>query len=247
MRNIGIILLIVFSVSMGLLVGKGCDLSWVGVWWSGKAVMLNTTPEGNIIEETRKAQEELLAAGPREEIQKLREEQKRTGKPLSLAQMQRLSDLEKKAEEARGAAEKWAGIEPVLEAFRPAPKWTEGPQVRENADGSVTIFLPANVSWYDTGVDLDGPFTIQAKGDINFGMPRTNGPAGYQGMIATWGESPLLGAPNGALIGKIGQDGQPFLIGAYLEGEKSGRLFLTINDGSRDLGDNRGSFKVTVK
>ena len=49
-----------------------------------------------------------------------------------------------------------------------------------------------------------------------------------------------------ALIGRIGTDGRPFLVGAAFRAPApaSGRLFLGIND--RDTANNKGAFRATV-
>jgi hypothetical protein len=58
----------------------------------------------------------------------------------------------------------------------------------------------------------------------------------------------LPGAPEGALIGKIGNDGRPFLIGngALTPAGLSGKLFLTTNDEPKGFADNSGTLWVDV-
>jgi len=57
-------------------------------------------------------------------------------------------------------------------------------------------------------------------------------------------------APLGALIGKVGQNGQPFLLGANLDTYlmASGELFIGYNDiPGWGYSDNYGSYTVTVR
>ena len=58
--------------------------------------------------------------------------------------------------------------------------------------------------------------------------------------------APVAGAPAGALIGRIGPDGRPFLIGDQTEVTMpaTGPLYLSVNDGHLD--DNNGEFLVRL-
>ena len=57
---------------------------------------------------------------------------------------------------------------------------------------------------------------------------------------------PLPVQPGGALIGRIGEDGQPFYVGAYTAGwaEQEGQIYLRIDDDR--LGDNEGALVVEI-
>jgi hypothetical protein len=58
--------------------------------------------------------------------------------------------------------------------------------------------------------------------------------------------APMPGAPAGALIGRIGPNGQAFAVGNLTEVimPASGRLYLGVNDD--ELGDNSGGYDVAL-
>jgi len=57
---------------------------------------------------------------------------------------------------------------------------------------------------------------------------------------------PLPGIPGGALIGRVGESGLPFYVGAQASGEAAypGELYLRIDDDR--LGDNAGALAVEI-
>jgi hypothetical protein len=89
-------------------------------------------------------------------------------------------------------------------------------------------------TWLDTGIDLNGEkISINASGTIDV-MPNNPGQfmAGPGGMAQDVGMrrgGVMVGQP-GALVGRIGNNGQPFLVGAqYNETPRTeGRLFLRL-------------------
>jgi hypothetical protein len=105
--------------------------------------------------------------------------------------------------------------------------------------------------WMDTGitVDADSTLTVTATGEIDMypiggyvGQYKT-GPAGNM----TWGVQPQDGKTAGALIGRIGPNGQEFIIGARFEGRmmQEGKLYLRI--GSSPWNNvSAGEYKVKV-
>lgn len=116
----------------------------------------------------------------------------------------------------------------------------------------LTLTIPANQDWTDTGIDLrEGEsLHVTATGNVKFSSsdPATgpNGaPREWKDLIRSY---PVNDAGRGALIGLIGEKGvaTPFLVGqdAKFEVQKNGRLFLGVND--NQYGDNTGSFQVTV-
>ncbi|AKJ03996.1 Hypothetical protein AA314_05622 [Archangium gephyra] len=130
-----------------------------------------------------------------------------------------------------------------------------------DAQGAVNILYPATVTvqsnqvWQATGVTVTGQqltAIICTSGSWTAnpatGMCGANGNPGY---TARPGYT-LPGAPEGALIGKIG-DNAPFLVGTsqnVMPGQ-SGMLSLCINDDlngqyGAGLGDNVGSLVVTI-
>lgn len=124
------------------------------------------------------------------------------------------------------------------------------------------IVVQATQAWTDTGIMIsaDNPVTISFQEGAWTANPQTNqqqlyGPAGDTQIIipATQTHYPLIGAPIGALVGRIG-DNPTFLIGAgptEVPSGQSGRLALCINDDiyavyGPGLADNRGQITVFV-
>jgi hypothetical protein len=130
-----------------------------------------------------------------------------------------------------------------------------GDYVERNAGGRniqslpIDVTVPGNQPWTDTGVDV-------SRGDIlrfddQGGITYINGPnntANAGGKADRKSDKfpvPSLGV--GALIGKIGTGGTPFVVGAGnrpLTIPATGRLWLGVNDDN--FSDNAGAFKVTI-
>lgn len=117
--------------------------------------------------------------------------------------------------------------------------------------------------WVDTGVEViaDQHFTVTASGTINLwpgceepndeGVPCADmeiDANGSQRLGAAPDDYPLPGAPIGSLIGRIGEDGEPFLIGASgtFVAESDGVLQVRINTAGEDAADDVGCFYVVV-
>ncbi|MBZ0304017.1 MAG: hypothetical protein K8J31_30035 [Anaerolineae bacterium] len=117
------------------------------------------------------------------------------------------------------------------------------------SDERMTVRVPAAADWTRTGLTIQAGqmVTITATGrvriclDCNF-IP--DGPAG-SGESATVAGFPLRGAPQYALIGRIGSS-TPFYIGsaATFIAQTSGMLELYVNDSDRF--DNAGSFTAII-
>jgi len=111
-----------------------------------------------------------------------------------------------------------------------------------------TVNVLANVAWTDTGITVNAGDKVmfQASGQINYGQgPGMTAPPDGGGDHRS--NYPEPGAPVGALIGKVGNNGKPFGIGSQRQAlgmPASGRLFLGVNDNER--GDNSGAFTVVV-
>ena len=111
-----------------------------------------------------------------------------------------------------------------------------------------TVTASAHDPWTDTGVDVRRRMEIyfDAKGKVHWGPGRRDDAGGESGSHKNPGR-PMPNRPGAALIGKVGRNGAPFLIGKE-EGpfrmRSSGRLYLGINDDH--LQDNSGGFRVTV-
>lgn len=108
----------------------------------------------------------------------------------------------------------------------PATKdWTESIQVKEG--DILDISATGKILWkkegsMSCGADGASPFTNDAG-------------------------KPIPGAHTGALIARVGTDGQPILVGSRQKiiASKAGTLYLGINDGN--LQDNDGEFRVWIK
>lgn len=120
-----------------------------------------------------------------------------------------------------------------------------------------TVQVQANQAWQGTGVQVNGQSWQLAvcTGGQWTANPATGmvGAAGNPGFIAKPGYT-LPGQPEGALIGRIGNSGAPFLVGnqAQLPRGQQGELQLCINDDlagryGAGLSDNLGSLAVEVR
>jgi hypothetical protein len=102
--------------------------------------------------------------------------------------------------------------------------------------------------WTDTGIDVrsgQGVFFV-ATGRVRWGPGRQDGPEGEQNSPYN-ANRPIPSRPAAALIGKVGEGKDNFFIGndrGRIPVRSSGRLYLGVNDDV--LGDNGGSFRVTV-
>jgi hypothetical protein len=124
---------------------------------------------------------------------------------------------------------------------------TAAPPLRDARDlDALTIY--AYRDWQSTGtvVKTDQRVSIRACGEWLYtpgewhgaeGHPRYRAPSFY----------PLPGICGGALIGKIGEAGKLFYVGAYFTQHAStpGMLYLRIDDDI--LSDNEGSLQVDVR
>lgn len=122
------------------------------------------------------------------------------------------------------------------------------------------FLLEADAGWAATGffVEEGQEVTLTAHGraltaPINFFGPGSiSGPDGQVGEFAICPNSEnsppcaMENTPFGALVGKIGEDGEPFLIGSELTftATTSGELYLAVNDLLPFYGDNRGNYMV---
>ncbi len=128
------------------------------------------------------------------------------------------------------------------------------------AEPSVDIMhfrLQANAVWADSGFVLQTgqQVTITANGQaitapINiFSSGAVSGPNGQWSICPNYDGAPscaMDNAPYGALVGKIGIDGTPFLIGSdsTITAGSSGDLYLAVNDLLPYYADNFGNFIV---
>lgn len=113
---------------------------------------------------------------------------------------------------------------------------------------TVKITVPCEKTWTQTSVEArpGQHITVTAEGqlragDLSFGPEGTTTHpewAAYS-LVPDW--------PHLALIGKLGEDGEPFLIGTAYAGTavRGGVLYLGIND--LDAENNQGAFQATVE
>jgi hypothetical protein len=110
-------------------------------------------------------------------------------------------------------------------------------------------------SWFDTGVDIlaGTPFLMTASGRIGLSTAKVHGNVGPNGIkseqrLRSCKFADALTLPAGALIAKIGDSGEPFVVGSSYEvssSKTSGILFLAVND-PICARDNTGAFNVTI-
>jgi hypothetical protein len=125
---------------------------------------------------------------------------------------------------------------------------------------NLVVRVPAAAEWVDSGIDIAIGETVflKAKGMAITG-PLKDYPlarSGAAGQVTTCvddavpgGVCVLSGVPFGALVGKIGVGGSPFLIGdaASFVSVSSGRLYLVVNDFIGEYADNQAGFTVIFK
>jgi hypothetical protein len=119
--------------------------------------------------------------------------------------------------------------------------------------------LEADAGWVDSGFDVQAgeEVTITAYGQSItapqnfFGAGPVGGPDGQAVICPDFAGAPpcaMDGAPYGALVGKIGEDGEPFLIGSNytFTATTSGDLYLAVNDLLPYYDDNSGNYMVFI-
>jgi hypothetical protein len=101
--------------------------------------------------------------------------------------------------------------------------------------------------WQSTGIKVNAGdrFTITARGEWVY-SPEV-GLTGPEGGLPAPSYYPLPYARGGALIGRVGESGEPFYVGGRATGyaNEAGLLYLRINDDL--LGDNEGRLRLEIK
>lgn len=110
------------------------------------------------------------------------------------------------------------------------------------------VDVPGGTAWTRTSIELrDGQEVwFDSRGEVRWGPGRKDGPGGESGSPRNPAR-PIPSRPGAALIGKIGESGDPFFIGnerGPIRVRGRGILFLGINDDY--LQDNGGAFRVIV-
>jgi hypothetical protein len=112
--------------------------------------------------------------------------------------------------------------------------------------GLLTHTVYSYRQWQSTGIKLEAGdfYELRAQGEWAYSpIVGLHGPRGGRPAVMSY---PLPSAPGGALIGRIGENGRPFMVGARTNGDadQAGFLFLRINDDL--LGDNQGKLTVDI-
>jgi len=110
------------------------------------------------------------------------------------------------------------------------------------------VDVPGANAWTRTNIELrDGQdLWFDSRGEVRWGPGRKDGPGGESGSPRNPAR-PIPSRPGAALIGKIGESGDPFFIGndrGPIRVRGRGTLFLGVNDDY--LQDNSGGFRVIV-
>ncbi len=122
---------------------------------------------------------------------------------------------------------------------------------------TANIEVNSAATWRDTGIEVyrDELYKISAKGVwSNWGACPSVGAGGLKTenlfcMKGIWTNSYAIpSAPLAALLGKIGENGEPFLIGdtRSFMAQSDGTLFLGINEINGHHGDNVGVLQVMI-
>jgi hypothetical protein len=132
---------------------------------------------------------------------------------------------------------------PNLDRGRGAESSSGRAGMRERA-----VIVDATVAWNDAGIDVRAGQTVyfSATDRIRWAAGRRNGPEGEHNSPDS-GARPIPGQRRAALIGRVGDTKDYFLIGdnkGPIVIRSTGRLYLGVNDDS--LQDNAGSFRVTI-
>jgi hypothetical protein len=111
-----------------------------------------------------------------------------------------------------------------------------------------SVTVDARTAWTDAGIDVRSgqPLYFSATGQVRWGPNRRDSAGGERNSPYNQNR-PMPDRSAAALIGKIGENGDPFFIGDDREAIRlrgSGRLFLGINDDY--LGDNSGTLRVLI-
>jgi len=110
------------------------------------------------------------------------------------------------------------------------------------------VMVTAREPWTDTGIDVRAgqELYFSSTGEVRWGPNRRDGAAGERNSPRNYLRT-MPGQPAAALIGRIGEQDSPFIIGAEtgpFRARSSGRLFLGVNDDV--FTDNTGSFRVMI-
>jgi hypothetical protein len=147
----------------------------------------------------------------------------------------------------------------------PAANVSTAPSAQSNGtaaatDKSYSVNVPATTMWLDTKIDLLAGAQLEFTATGNATYPATDAKSKDQtftpdGLARSWRdlihEYPVADSGHGALIGRVGGSdagGQAFAIGANhkIDIPIPGRLYLGINQGTKEAASATGSFAVTI-
>ncbi|MBW2020560.1 MAG: hypothetical protein JRI58_10845 [Deltaproteobacteria bacterium] len=124
--------------------------------------------------------------------------------------------------------------------------------------GEREVKVSGTKPWIDTGIDVNKgqEIIVRAEGEVYINKKTPCTPNGVKDpnikpiTKLIWRTYNVTSdAMHGALIGKLGQQGKPFLVGKELKfrADSAGRLYLGIND--KDMKNNQGAYfaKIAVK
>lgn len=139
-------------------------------------------------------------------------------------------------------------VNQVARVYFANPPSTDTGSGGQGSDGAVSV--SARQRWTPTGLTVQKGETIRfnTTGEVQL-SPDPNDTAQAAGAasqrLAPGAPMPRIFA--GALIGRIGQNGQPFAIGnqTTVTMPETGQLFLGVNDDN--LADNQGEFRVEIQ
>lgn len=137
-------------------------------------------------------------------------------------------------------------LDDVADEGTPAARGAGAPRRPAGLRERETV-VDATVAWSDTGVDVRADQTVYflSKDRIRSAPGRRDGPEGEHNSPG--GPRPMPGQRRAALIGRIGDSKDYFIVGdnrGPIRMGAAGRLYLGVNDDT--LQDNAGSFRVTV-
>jgi hypothetical protein len=126
---------------------------------------------------------------------------------------------------------------------------------------ATAVSVSATQAWQSTGIAVTSPVVIAYQDGLWSADPATNGGSPYDangcpGIIVPVGQTcyPITGVAMGALVGRLGSSGTPFLVGDgpyTVNSDLGGVLELCINDDldacyGRGLADNSGAVNVFI-
>ena len=134
----------------------------------------------------------------------------------------------------------------ALIAWCQVPPQERESQIEHSALDDIRIY--AYRDWQSTGVRVHpgDVLTLKAEGSWLYTPDEYHGPQGHRHYRAP-SFYPLPSVPGGALIGRIGEDGDPRYVGANTrwQAQREGMIYLRIDDDI--LSDNEGFVTVDIQ